>query len=181
MAFVGKRTTQTWLNADGLYLTSGVDEGVAQTVGEYDQPGPRHVIEVIIDLDSLPTLASGNTQIQSDTITLPKGALIEKVDVIVTEVTAGTNANLNVGLVKLDRTTVYDADGILAAADAFNASALGLVTEYLVGTTEVGSAVGTVLTESCYITAAPETADWTAGVVKVRIYYSFNVATDLAA
>lgn len=182
MAVVGKKTTNFWKNNDGLSVFFGTQEGTSDASGEYRTDGPRRMVEVVIDLDSLETQASGKQQIQSDTVTLPAGAIIEQVDVLVTEETAGTNANLDVGLVKLDRSTEIDFNGLLAAADAFNAGTdLGTLTSYVVGTTEAGALIGTKLAYTGYITAAPETADWTAGVVKVRVYYSFPVASDLSA
>ena len=182
MAVVGKQTTGVWHNADSLYWRYGANEGTAQNVGTYQTPGPRRMAEIVIDLDSLPTVASGNVQIQSDTVTIPAGAIIEEVEVIVTEETAGTNANLDVGLVDQDRSTEIDFNGLLAAADAFNAGTdLGTITRYTVGTTEAGALIGTRLTNTGLITANAETADWTAGVVKVRVFYSFPVASDLSA
>lgn len=182
MAVVGKQTTGVYTNADGLYWRYGVNEGTAQITGEYNSFGPRHVAEVTIDLDSLPTVASGDKQIQSDTVTIPSGALIEELELITTEETAGTNANLDIGLVDQNRSTEIDFNGLLTAGDDFNGGTdLGKVYRYVVGTTDAGALVGTKLTNTGLITANAETADFTAGVLKVRIFYTIPLASDLSA
>lgn len=182
MAVVGKETSNVWLNNDGLLWKYGTAEATKQITGEYNVLGPRHMVEVTVDLDSLPTVASGDEQIQSDSVTIPNGAFIEEVEVLVTEETAGTNANLDLGLVDQDRSTEIDFNGLLAAADAFNGGTdLGTITRYTVGTTEVGALVGTKLTNTGLITASAETADFTAGVLKVRVFYYMPLASDLSA
>lgn len=181
MAVVGKKTS-FWKNNDGLSVFFGRDEGSSDASGEYNTLGPQRMVEVVIDLDSLPTQAGGNVQIQSDTVTLPAGAIIEKLEIICTEETTGTNANLDIGLVRLDRSTELDYNGLLAAGDDFNGGTdLGSVYTYVKGTTDAGALVGTKLAYTGYITANAETADWTAGVIKVRVFFSFPVASDLSA
>lgn len=180
MAVVTKRTSGTWTNADGLFIPFGVQEAAATNTGEYRISGSRHVAEVIIDLPNLPTQAGGDEQIQSDTVTIPNGAFIEEVRVTVLKETAGTNANIDLGLVDQDRTTEIDFNGFLAAADAFNAGTdLGTVTLFNVGTTEAGALIGTKITNTGLITASADVGDWTAGVLKVEIYYSIPLSTDL--
>lgn len=183
MAVVGKQTSGVWdTNSDGLYWRYGVNEGTAQITGSYKQLGPRHMVEVTIDLDSLPTVASGNQQIQSDTVTIPNGALIEEVELQVTEETAGTNANLDIGLVDQDRSTEIDFNGLIAAGDDINGGTdLGKIYRYVVGSTDAGALIGTKLTNTGLITANAETADFTAGVVKCRVYYIIPLASDLSA
>lgn len=180
MAVVGLTTTK-WHNADNLLVPFGRDEAVITRAGQYkDTVAGRHIVQVSIDLTTLPTVASGNEQIVADNVMIPSGAFIEQVDVLVTKETAGVNANLDLGLVDQDRSTEIDFNGFLAAADAFNAGTdLGTLTTYVVGTTEAGALIGTKLTNTGLITASPDTADFTAGVIQVRIYYSLPLSADL--
>lgn len=181
MAVVGKQTSGVWdTNADGLYWRYGTNEGTSQITGELKTYGARRMVEVTIDLDSLPS--NGDVQIQSDGVTLPAGALIEELELTVTEETAGTNANLDIGLVDQDRSTEIDFNGLLTAGDDINGGTdLGAVHRYVLGTTDAGALVGTKLTNTGLITANYDTAAFTAGVVKCRIYFTIPLASDLSA
>lgn len=183
MGVTGKQTSGVWTNSDGLYWRYGVNEGTAQITGDLKTFGARRVCEVTIDLDSLPAHDATNAvQIQSDTVTIPAGALIEEIELIAMEETAGTNANLDIGLVDQDRSTEIDFNGLIAAGDDFNGGTdLGKVYRYVVGTTDAGALVGTKITNTGLITANAETANFTAGVLKCRIFYSMPLASDLAA
>ena len=177
MAVTGLKSN-TWVNADGLLIAFGTSEATVTRGGEYDAPG-RHWSEFDIDLSVLTT--SGQI-ILSDTSTIPNGAFIEQVDVIVSEepTDASGTANLDLGLVDQDRSTELDFNGFLAAADAFNAGTdLGKVTSYTVGTTEAGALIGTKLTNTGLVCANADTAVFTDGVVKVRIYWFVPLAADL--
>jgi hypothetical protein len=181
MAVVFRQTSNVEKNADGLVVLYHKAQGVADKSGVYvNTAGDRHILEAIISLPGLPTVASGNKQIQSNTVTVPNGAFIEMVRVVVLKETTGVNANLNVGLVDQDCSTEIDFDGFLAAADAFNGGTdLGTVTDFTVGTTEAGALIGTKITNTGLITAHADTADFTAGVVKVQVFYSIPLSGDL--
>lgn len=171
-------------NADGLRQRYGVNEVTVQRGGEYTRLSDgRHCVEVTLDLLALSTAAtaaSGNEVIICDNVTIPNGAFIEEIIVMVTKETSGTNANLDLGLVDQDRTTEIDFNGLLAAADAFNGGTdLGSWTQYVLGTTEVGALMGTKITNTGLLTASADVADWTAGVLKIRIFYSTPLAADL--
>lgn len=165
----------------GLLNKYGTDKSRATRWGEFaDTASGLHCVKGMVALASLPTQASGNKQIVDDTVTIPNGAFIEKIVVLVTKETAGVNANFNLGLVDQDRSTEIDFDGFLAAADAFNGGTdLGTITEFVVGTTEVGALVGTKITNTGLIVAWPDTGDFTAGVLDIRIYYSMPLTADL--
>lgn len=183
MAVVDKNTNE-WVNSDGLLVKFGTDKARAERGGEFSMLGEgRHCVEVTIDLAALPTAVSGNEQIQCDNVTIPNGAFIEQVDVLVTEEPtegSGTDANLDVGLVDQDRSTEIDFNGLLAAADVWHAGTdLGTLTTYVKGTTEAGALIGTRITNTGIITASADTDDWTDGVVKVRIFYSMPHSDDL--
>lgn len=180
---VVSRDTNIYTNADGLTWHFGAAEDTGTRSGAFStmDSGGRHVVEVIIDLDALPTAASGDEQIQDDTIVIPAGAFIEEVQVLVVEEpTTSGSPNLDLGLVRTDRSTELDFNGFLAAADAWETGTdLGTKTTYVKGTTEVGALVGTVLANSGLITASADTADWTDGTVKVKIFYHIPLAADL--
>lgn len=170
-----------WINSDNLPVYWPGDAGTVARGGEVDFDG-RHMTEVTINLATLPTAASGNEQIVHETLTIPSGAFIEQVDVfVVKEPTTSGSPNLDLGLVKAsDRTTEIDFNGLLAATDTWETGTdLGSLVTYVKGSTEVGALVGTRLTYTGLITASPDTADWTAGVIRVRIYWSVPVSADV--
>ena len=167
------------LNADNLLVKYGSGEALVTRGGEYDFDG-EHWTEVDVDLSVLTT--SGQT-ILGDGVTLPNGAFIRRVQVIVTKepTDASGTANLDLGLVsQTDRSTEIDFNGLLAAADAFNSGTdLGRTVDYDLGTTEVGALVGTKLTSTGLICANAETAVFTAGQLKIRILWFVPLAADL--
>lgn len=171
-----------WLNEDGLLIRFGANEAQVTRGGQFAATdGIRHIAQVAIDLAALPTAASGDEQILADNVIIPDGAFIEKIEVLVTEEpTTSGSPNLDLGLVKLDRSTELDFNGLLAAADAFETGTdLGTLVVYDTTTTESGALVGTVLTDAGLITASPDTADWTDGTLLVRIFYHMPLAADL--
>jgi hypothetical protein len=176
-----------WTNDDGLKVYFGAGEAVETKAGEYQFFGGTHCTEVILDLLALSTAAtaaSGNEVIIADNVLIPNGAFIERVEVFVLKETAGANANLDLGLVDQDRSTEIDFNGLLAAADAFNAGTdLGGVHTFqkLDGTltTEGGALIGTKITNTGILTASADTADWTAGVLRIRIYWYVPLSGDL--
>ena len=176
MAVVDKNTNE-WVNSDGQLVRFGTDKARSEYGGEVNSLADgTHCVTIFVDLAALPTAASGNEQIQHDSVTIPNGAFIEKVDVLVVEepTTAGA-PNLDLGLVDQDRSTEIDFNGLLAAADAFETGTdLGAFVEYVKGTTEAGALIGTKITNTGLITASADTADWTDGVVRVRIFYSIH-------
>lgn len=183
MAVVDLNTNE-WVNADGLLVTFGTDRARAKRAGEYSRLADgQHLVSCIIDLATLPTAASGNEQILDDSVTLPAGAFITKVIVTVLEEpteTSGTDANLDLGLVRQDRSTELDFNGLLAAADAWHSGTdLGKVTEYTVGTTEAGALIGTQLAYTGLLSASADTDDWLDGTIKVDILYYVPLAADL--
>jgi hypothetical protein len=180
MAVVDLNSNNT-VNADGLNVYYGLGEAITTRAGEFQMSDGTHVTEVIIDLATLPTAASGNEQIVADNVCIPNGAFIEKVEVLVLEepVTSGS-PNLDLGLVDQDRTTEIDFNGLLAAADAFETGTdLGVVVTYYTDTTESGALVGTQITNTGLITASPDTADWTDGTLRVRIFWYVPLTADL--
>jgi hypothetical protein len=181
MAVVDLRPTGgSYLNADGLLVKLPQGNQFVNRGGVHQSSDGKHMTECFIALASLPTAASGNEQIVLENVVFPNGAFIEKVEVFVTkEPTTSGSPNLDLGLVRVDRSTELDFNGFLAAADAWETGTdLGTTTEYVKGTTEAGALVGTQLTQDGILTASADTADWTAGVVRVRIYWSMVLDAD---
>lgn len=173
----------TWYNSDGLLVQFPQATSVVTRAGEVKNFG-RHCSEVVLALTTLPTQASGNIQIISETCVIPSGVFIEEVQVFVLKETAGVNANLDVGLIRLDRATELDYNGFLAAADDFNSGTdLGGTTAYTRGagsvTTEGGALIGTKTANAGLLTANPETADWTAGILRIRVFWSVPLTAEI--
>lgn len=159
---------QAWHNSDGLYLKYGPDKATSSTAGEYSNLGALREIEVKIDLTPL---ATGST-ILADTTLFPKNMRIEEVEVVVeTLATSGGSAVLNLGLIRENRSTVYDADGFIAALALTSLDAAGEKTVLRVGSTSAGAFIGTTLANAGYLVADYDTAAFTAGTVIVRIRY----------
>lgn len=160
----------TWMNSDGLYIKYGPDAGVAGKAGAYgDVESGAHVIEANITLTGLGTAAA----IVDDNVFIPKGYVITQVETITTTAaTSGGSAVLNVGLQRRDRSTEIDYDGILAAVALTAIDTLGETNVIRKGSTGAGALVGTVTSAdySGYLTADYDTAAFTAGVVKIRVY-----------
>lgn len=157
-----------WSNADGLYLQWGTEKTVPNVAGEYKTYGRLREVEVKIDL----TAVGVNSTILSDTTFFPKGARIEEVEIFTqTAATSGGAAALNLGLIRTDRTTAYDADGFVAALALTAIDAAGEKTVLRVGSTGAGAFIGTTLANVGLLVADYDTAAYTAGVLIVRIRY----------
>lgn len=175
-------STQDWMNSDGLFVRFGTDRAIPSRGGEYSRlVDGQHCASVIIDLATLPTAASGNEQIVAENVTIPNGAFITKVRVtVLEEPTTVGSPNLDLGLVDQNRTSEIDFNGLLAATDTWETGTdLGTVVEYVKGSTEAGALIGTQITNTGFITASPDTADWTDGTIKVDIEYYMPLTADL--
>ena len=176
--------TGEWLNDDGLLQRYGTDRARAVRTGEYSVlTGGQHCVETTINLVTLSALSTFGSDINvilDDSVTIPNGALIERVELTVSEVTAGSSATLDLGLVDQDRSTEIDFDGlIVAGTTTWHTAAIGTVVNYVQGSTEHGALVGTVLTNTGLLTAQVDGAAFTDGIIKVRIFYSIPHAADL--
>lgn len=158
-----------WINSDGLRVMLGSEEATAVLAGEYSKMDMEHEVELTLTLTALGTAAA---RFGSETLMIPKGARISRVVVLTTTTaTSAGSAVLNVGLQRHDRSTELDYDGLLAAAPLADYNLVGETKEYTIGVTGVGALVGTTLANSGYITADYDTAAYTAGVVRIKIYY----------
>lgn len=177
MAVVGLKDANSWFNPDGLYVAQGTSQAISNRGGEFCFEGPQRVVEVEVDLTALPTVASGNQQIISDNVFIPKGAQIEKVDWVMTKTATGAGARLDLGLVQEDRATIT-AQALLAADQNITTAAIGTYKSYTVGSTYAGSSLGTVTSQMFLLSANANNADFTAGKVRIRVYYSVPVSAD---
>lgn len=159
-----------YLNNDGLYIKIGTTKATPNIAGEYKTYGDRRFIEAKIDLTALTT----TNVIQSDQLFFPTGSRIEAVTITtLTAAATGTSALLNVGLVRTDRTTEVDFDGILAAATTANMT-LGNEVRQVKGGATAGALVGSgaqATANPAYLSAATTTGTYTAGLINVRVEY----------
>jgi len=159
----------TWLNSDGLLVKFGTSEGVSEErAGEYKTYGPLREVEVEIEMTELP---DADPFILNDVVVIPKNAQIEEIETVVEVACTGATATLDFGLVRLDRTTELDYDGLLANAVLTTLDAVGEKTVYRVGTATAGALVGTILANAGRLTASWDTAAFTAGRVVLRVRY----------
>jgi hypothetical protein len=182
MAIVDLRTGD-WHNNDGMMVWFGTGRATPSRGGEYSVlANGIHVISGMLDLATLPTAASGDEQIIWENVWLPDNVFILKVRVtVIEEPTTSGSPNLDFGLVAKDRSTEVDFNGLLAAADAFEAGTdLGVIVEYDTATTEAGVLIGTQFTSGpAYFTASPDTADWTDGTLKLDVEFYVPLTADL--
>lgn len=157
-----------WMDNTGLYRKYGTEKAQPNKGGEYRTDGPQRMIEVKLTLTDLAATPS----IVSDTIFFPKSR-IEKVEIVnETAATSDGSAVLNIGLIRTDRSTEIDYDGIVAAAALSTFNSAGETVTITAGGTAAGALVGTTTTNVGYLTADYDTAAFTAGVIRVRIYFA---------
>jgi hypothetical protein len=162
------------LNADGLYLKFGTERADPAMGGEYYSTGSLREIEFNLDLT---TLADTSAILEgTDTLVLPKGYQIEEVETTTLTVATGATATLNLGLIRTNRSTAYDADGLIAVMPLANFSVVGEKNVFRAAgssptsaTTGTGALIGTVLANAGHLVGDWDTAAFTAGVIKVRI------------
>lgn len=177
-----------WMNNDGLYIKFGPEKAKSLVdAGDYKtfNADGDSVLQLEVNLAELTTAE----QILSDVVWLPKGAQITYVK-SVTEVVGSTGTSIDVGLIRADRTTEEDYDGLLAAfplADNYNG--LGdTVTFYENATvpasvTGTGALVGTILStansDKYYVSASYAAGSaFTTGRLRLTIGYRPSALAD---
>lgn len=167
--------SQSWFNADGLLVKFNGAAGTATTNGQYtDAMYGRSVIEMRVDLTKLTTTPGG--VILDDNITLPKSAWVERIDTIV-EVAGSTASSptFDFGLIRFDRTTELDYNGLLAAVVATDLDTINERHTYeQVTSGGMGALGGTATANGGYFTANANTATFSTGVVRVLVYFREN-------
>lgn len=160
----------TWLDDDGLYHKYGTTKATAHIGGEYTRVGGDYTeVEFTLNL----TTVGSSAGIIDDVVVIPAGARIQEVEVLCHTAADSTNddGTLNLGLIKTDRTTEIDYDGLLASYDQSRMDAAGEKNTVVVGGTDAGALLGTTLTYTGHVTADYDTHAFTAGVVRIRIRY----------
>src|SRR6266704_4042667 len=164
-----------WQNNDGLWLKYGTSKIVPATAGEYQYPGEYRMSEFFIDLTTLPAFGTAGIPVGADIAKIPSGAFIEQVEVECELAGAGATATLNVGLVGNDRATVASATGFVNAMTV--ASLTQGSKQILVGgSTFAGGYLGTAAgtPSSGYLWVTANTANFTAGKIRLRIKWRIN-------
>lgn len=157
----------TWTNNDGLTLKYGLDRTTGTKGGEYRTNGLLREVEFKINLADL----TETETVQSDVVFIPAGVRIAEVKVYTTTA-AATGVAVDLGLVRTDRTTEIDYDGLLAAFPTASMNAAGETLVLTQGSTNVGALVGTTTANVGYVTASRTTATaFTAGAIVVHIKY----------
>ncbi|RUP39339.1 MAG: hypothetical protein EKK63_10085 [Acinetobacter sp.] len=156
-----------WTNADGLEVWLGTTEAEVTLGGELPSKGDYRKWEFELTLTDL---ATGSALVpRTRSLLIPKGTFLSKVIVQNLVAATGTNATLNVGLIRQNKSTTYDVDGILKVAPLTDFDTAGEKKEYVIGVTGVGDLVGTTLANSGYLVADYDTAAFTAGKVRIII------------
>jgi hypothetical protein len=111
-----------WFNGDNLTVYFPGSAAAEVRGGQLSGIGGENATEVYVTLAELPVLSSdANGLLLADTVKLPGGAFITKLETLVVTETAGVNSNLNLGIVNATTMAITDADYLLAAADIENA------------------------------------------------------------
>lgn len=194
-------STGNYLNKDGLAIQFGTSKANTENWGDYKAFGSTRVCEGLIDLTTLTTAAPSAFSVAIQSLTElfgPAGGaagsvggaggnsntwFIERVEAVVeTAATTSSSATLKVGLVEVDMATVpsnYD-HALINAETTTNLGTVGACQVYVgANSTPAGSANGGTLigttpaaaTGPYYITAQTGTGTFTAGKVRVRIFY----------
>lgn len=159
---------QTWYDNTGLYQKFGLDKVTVTKGGEYRTNGRLREIEFKIDLT---TLTETETPL-SDSVFMPKGVRIQEVE-IVANTAAATGTAIDLGLIKTDRSTEIDYNGLLAAFPTASMNAAGEKNIISDNTTYDGALVGTTTAYPGYVTCSrTDSTAFTAGeiVVTIRFY-----------
>lgn len=177
----------SWMNSDGLYVKFGTEEADVAAGGALKEFGALKVLEVDIPYTELLSATAaivgsvGNPGARG--VQIPEGALVEKVDTVVTTAftSSGTigSATLVMGTVLAsDRSSAQDVNGLTtssATGTALGLATAGTVTELTQGSTGHGADVGGSAYAANGILVAANSAHashpFTAGEVRVRIWY----------
>lgn len=161
---------QSWMDNGGLYQKYGIDQTTPKLGGEYRTNAELREIEFSVTLTAAAYPFGATNYILDDNVFLPTGVRIQEVETYVETAGVGATATLDVGLIRTDRTTVTSANGLIAAKTVASMTA-GEKVIVGVGSTFAGSLIGTTTTNINHVTIRVNTANLTAGVIKIRIRY----------
>jgi hypothetical protein len=171
--------SETWFNPDGLLVKFGRTQGEPGTAGGYAFPadGSQSVIE--LDLTLTDVVSTAGTILDGvDNIVIPNRARIEAVEVRAETGAAGSGAVLNLGLIKTDRSTELDFNGLLAALPQTSVATAGQTVVYDYANSYGGNLLGTTLTANGILVADYDTAAFTDGVLHIKIFYTMDSNRD---
>jgi len=165
----------SWYNSDGLLVKLGTEEGTVGIGGETGMTGDRRELAFDMSQALLLSLTSvAGAVILGDNLWLPKNARIEEVEVeVITAVTMTGSGTFDLGLIRTDRSTQLDYDGLVAAAAKATLTPAGARLNLIAGSTAAGALIGTTLSNNGYLVANYNTGAFTAGALRVRIKYMF--------
>jgi hypothetical protein len=152
----------TWTNADGLYIRYNTNEAAEKLGGMENNVGNRHTLTFNIEASDF---AAVGTNTILDSVYLPNNAYIEGVQIFVETAFAGSTGTLDIGLIRRDRTTEVDYDGLDAVVALSALEAKDFVECD-------GVLIRTRLSNSAFVTVRNNTADYSAGKATIRVYYS---------
>jgi hypothetical protein len=160
-----------FLHADGLYQKYGTEKATANIGGEYRNYGDEREVEFTVTLSGLTELETP----LSDQVFIPSGARIAAVEVLTTTA-AATGVAIDVGLIREDRSTEIDYNGLLDAFTTAKMDAGGERNVYQssgdVASASAGPLLGTSTSQVGYVTCSRTTATaFTAGVIRLKIRY----------
>lgn|SRR6185295_3080723 len=159
-----------YMDNTGLYIKVGTETAVPSTGGEYVTTGELREIELTLNLTAAAFPFGATNYILNDNVFLPSGVRIQEVETFVETAGAGATATLDIGLMRTDRTTVTSANGLIAAKTVASMTT-GEKAVITAGGTFAGSLIGTTTANVNHITARVNTANFTAGTIKIRIRY----------
>jgi hypothetical protein len=177
----------SWMNKDGLFVKFGKEEADTAAGGAYNVDGALKEVSVTIPYTELESASAaivgsvGNSGARG--VQLPKGALIEEVEIVVTEAftSSGTigSATFVSGTVEAgDRSTAADVDGLTtssATGTALGLATTGTKTVLRQGSTGHGADIGGAALAENQILVAANSAHashpYTAGELVMRIRY----------
>ncbi len=158
---------QSYMDNAGLYQKYGIDQTTPKVGGEYRTNGQLREIELKITLSGL----NQTEAILDDTVFFPAGMIIQEVVVMATTA-AATGVAIDLGLIRTDRTTEIDYDGILAAFPLASMDTAGEQTTLTKGSSFAGALIGATTANVGHLTCSATTATaFTAGVIVVKIRY----------
>ncbi len=159
---------QAWLDNAGLYQKYGVDQTTTSSAGEYENDGQYREIEFKIDLTDL----TETETVLDDNVFIPTGMRIAEIEVK-THTAAATGTAIDLGLIRTDRSTEIDYNGLLTAFVTATMNAAGEKYTYTVpNTAEAGALVGTTTSNVGLVTCSrTDSTAFTAGVIYVKIRY----------
>lgn len=156
-----------WDNNDGVRIKFGTEQATASLAGEYRTVAAMREVEFIIDLANL----TETETVLDDNVMIPAGVRIAEIKIITTTA-AATGTAIDLGLIRLDRTTELDYNGLLAAFPTASMNAAGETVIIVDNTTYDGALVGTTLANVGYVTASRTDATaFTAGRIVVTVKY----------